>query len=148
ASGKDRSLLLRGSELAQAEDWVARAGAQPSATALQLLFIETSRADERLRRRHRVTALTTAALLTLALAIFAVIELEGKSASQQQSQSRALASAALSQIGVDPQRSLLLARAAWQISPTAQALNALEASIVASRVRLAIHDLPRGGSGV
>ncbi len=146
--GKDRSLLLRGSELLQAEQWVSRAGAQPSATPLQRLFIETSRADERLRRRRRVVAVTTSGLLVLALAIVAVIELEGKSASHRQSESRALASAALSQIGTDPQRSLLLARAAWQVSHTAQALNALEASVVASRVRFTANGLPPGGNGV
>jgi WD40 repeat protein len=148
SSGEDRSHLLRGSELLQAEAWLSRAGAQPSATPLQRRFIETSRADERLRRRRRVVAVTTAGVLVLVLAIFGIIELEAKSASRRQSQSRALASASLSQIGTDPELSLLLARAAWRISPTPQALNALEASVVASRVRFAVTGLPRGGNGV
>ena len=145
---RDRSLLLRGSDLIEAEEWLSRDGAPSLPTSRQELFIETSRRDVGLRRRRRMTAIASAGLVVAVLAVVAAIELVGKTASHRQSQSRALASKAISQIGTDPERSLLLSRAAWQISPTAQAAHALEVSVAASHVRLAVGGLPPGGSGV
>lgn len=53
------------------------------------------------------------------------------------SRSRELASTALSQLPVDPERSVLLATAALRITPTKQAEDALRESLVASHVRAA-----------
>ena len=139
--GEERSLLLRGAELRNAEEWLAHAGADPSPIPLQRRYIEAGRADEGRRARRRTIAITAAVVICLGLAAIAVIQLEATGTSRRQSESRALASAALNQLNIDPQRALLLAQAAWKTSQTTQALNALEVAVAASRVRLTYRGL-------
>lgn len=147
-SGEDRSLLLRGTELVSAENWIGRAGAQPEATPLQRRYVATGREDEHRRKRRRNVSVAVAAVVSVVLAAVAVLQIQARNASRRQSQSRAIAAGALTQLATDPQRALLLAQAAWQTSPTTQALNAMQQAVAASRVRLDITGLPPAANGV
>jgi hypothetical protein len=148
AGGENRSALLRGVELKAAEEWLTRTGRPPLPTPLQKRYIGQSRIDERLRGRRRVAAVLLGTVVLLAAAAVAVVQGAATNSSRRQSRSRALASAALSQLGVDPQRSLLLAREAWRQAATSQAVNAVEDSVVASRVRLSVAGFSTVASGV
>lgn len=134
----ENSLLLRGKDLVAAEEWMSREAADPSPTALQRKFIVSSRRAERHRLRITVTAAMTAVVVSISLALVAVVQWRDAIHQRDQAQSRALAASAMSQLDVDPERSLLLARAAWQTAQTSQALSALRASVQQSRVRVRI----------
>jgi hypothetical protein len=146
--GRERSLLLRGRDLRAAEDWIARQDADPSPVPLQAQFVAASRTAERRRLRSTVAATATALVLTVALAVAAVVQWQEAVSQRDQAQSRALAAAALSQLDVDPERSLLLARAAFASAPTEQAVVALRTSLDRSRVRLRVAAHPGGVTGV
>jgi WD40 repeat protein len=145
--GREQSLLLRGRDLRAAEDWMARPGVDPSPVPLQTQFVAASRTAERRRLRTTITATVTALVLTLALAITAVVQWREAVSQRDQAQSRALAVAALSQLDVDPERSLLLARAALASAPTDQAVVALRTSLDRSRVRVRVAAHPEGATG-
>jgi WD40 repeat protein len=137
-SGAEKSLLLRGKDLVAAEEWMSREGADPSPTALQRKFIISSRRAERRRMRITMTAAMTAVIVSISLALVAVVQWRDAIHQRDQAQSRALAASAMSQLDVDPERSLLLSRAAWETAQTSQALSALRASVQQSRVRARI----------
>jgi WD40 repeat protein len=72
---RDRSLLLRGSELQTAEDWLAhQAEHKEAATLLQSEYILTSRANAARTRRIVFGAVIAALLIALALAAFAFLQ--------------------------------------------------------------------------
>lgn len=148
ARGNDKSLLLRGRDLRAAEEWLAREGADPSPTPLQTQFIVASRQAERRRLRTTVAASLTAVVVSLGLAAAALVARAEAVRQRDQAQSRALAAAAVGQLNVDPERSLLLARAAWGTAPTDQALSALRAAVDRSRVRVSIGAHQKAVSGV
>lgn len=146
--GRERSLLLRGRDLRAAEDWMARPSADPSPVPLQAEFVAASRTAERRRLRTTITATVTALVLTLALAVAAVVQWREAVSQRDQAQSRALAAAAVSQLDIDPERSLLLARAALASAPTDQALAALRTSLERSRIRARVAAHPGSVTGV
>lgn len=148
AQGNDKSLLLRGRDLRAAEEWLARPGADPSPTPLQTRFIGVSRQGERRRLRSVVVAALTAVVVSLGLAAAALVARAEAVRQRDQAQSRALAAAAVSQLDVDPERSLLLARDAWRVSSTFQALSALRSAVDRSRVRVSIGAHQEAVSGV
>ena len=133
--GRDRSLLLRGRDLRTAEDWLARRGAEPSPVPLQTDFIVASRQAERKRLRTTIAVTVATLIVTVVLAVAAVFQWREAVSQRNQAQSRALAAAAMSQLNVDPERSLLLARAAWSRAPTDEAVAALRTSVDRSRIR-------------
>jgi WD40 repeat protein len=134
----DPSLLLRGRDLRAAEEWLARPPGDPAPTALQTRLVVLSRQAERRRLRRTIGASLTAVVVSLALAAVALISRNEAVRQKQQADSRALAAAAVSQLDVDPEVSLLLARQAWTVAPTAQAVSALRVSIQRSQVRLTV----------
>jgi hypothetical protein len=85
-----------------------------------------------------VTAAMTAVVVSMSLALVALVQWRDAVRQRDQAQSRALAAAAMSQLDVDPERSLLLSRAAWEMARTSQALSAIRASIQQSRVRIRV----------
>ncbi len=124
--GRDRSFLLSGSELSEAEQWLARqAGKEPAPTELQATYVLLSR--QRTTRRLRITlaAAAVALLVAIALSVVALIERSSAIANQQTSQSRQLAASAESTLGSDPELSALLALRALAIHYTTQAEAAL-----------------------
>ena len=145
---RDRSLLLRGRDLRAAEEWLVRAGTKPSPVPLQTELIAASRTAERRRLRTAVAVTATALVVTLVLGLAAVVQWREAVRQRDQAQSRALAAAALAQIDVDPERSLLLARAAVVSAPTDQAVAALRTSLNLSRVRARVAAHPDSVSQV
>lgn len=163
--GHDPSELYRGARLAQAREWTADNGErlndserafltasikqeehdvldreaqrQRELIAAQELANIQSRAASQLRRR----AFFLASAFALAIVLAGVAIFFWKRASQNalESQSRELASAAVSNLGDDPERSILLALQAIKTSHTAEAENALHRSILESRIRLVLH---------
>jgi WD40 repeat protein len=135
--GRDRSLLLRGSELEAAERWLARQaeGKRPPPTQLQTDYIVAGRNSQR-RRLRTVVALTLAALaVSVALGVVALISRNEAIEQRDQARSRELAASAISQLEVDPERSLLLALEAVDIAHSGPADDALRRALVSSHLR-------------
>ena len=135
--GRDRSRLLRGSELDAAERWLSGAveGKRPRPTALQAEYIAAGRRGERRRLRTIAGATAAALVVSLALAILALIARNDAIEQRDQARSRELAARALGQIDVDPERSLLLALEAQEIAPSGPADDALRRALTQSHVR-------------
>lgn len=73
--GKDRSFLLRGEDLHEAEKWQAEAGTkEPKATALHSHYILASRQAETRRQRFTLGSVAVALLVTVVLAIAALLQ--------------------------------------------------------------------------
>ena len=122
----DPSFLLSGSELEEAEQWVARqAGKQPTPTELQATYVLRSR--QRATRRLRATraAVSVALIVAIALSVVALVERATAVANQKVAQSRQLAASAEATLESDPGLSTQLALRGLQLSPTVQAQAAL-----------------------
>lgn len=137
ASGRDRSVLLRGKELEAAERWLGEASAhkEPTPTALQTEYTLASRRIATTRQRRGVGAVASALVVSLVLTAIAVVQRSRAQREALVAQSRELASEAATQLETDPELSLLLAIEGVRRTPTAQAEEALRRSIVTSRVR-------------
>jgi WD40 repeat protein len=140
AKGADRSLLLRGSELREAEDWLARSSqvSDPAPTALQVDYVLASR-KANARRSRRVLA-TSVAVAAVALALGAVALVSRDQAVSNASAARSQVLAAQSQLELttDPEVSIILAQKAVRMAPTPEAVGALRQALDASRVRVAL----------
>ncbi len=134
-AARDRSFLLRGSDLDAAEAWLARQGEHSeSATQIQVRYILDSRQAASRRRRATSGAVLAALAIAVALAVVALVQRHEAVRQSQTSQSRELAAAANAQLGADPQLSLLLATEAARIAPTTQATAALRAALETSHL--------------
>jgi WD domain, G-beta repeat len=128
----DASIALEQNEIASRE-----AQQQRELEAAQKLAETESRAAHQLRRR--AIFLTGAFLLTLILAGFAWFFQIQAQQNEVIATSRELAAAAISNLDIDPQRSILLALQAEAAKHTVEAENALHRAILASRVKLILH---------
>ena len=73
-ASQDRSFLLQGTDLQQAENWLAEAAEkQPAPTLLQTRYIQSSRQEAIKRQRRLLLAVGAALIVTVVLGIFAVI---------------------------------------------------------------------------
>jgi WD40 repeat protein len=145
--GRDRSRLLRGSELDTAERWLTRAaeGKQPPPTSLQAEYIAAGRQAERSRLRVTIGATLVALAVSMALGVLALISRNEAIDQRDQARSREVAARAIAQLDVDPERSLLLALAANEIAPSGPADDALRRALTLSHVRAV---MPGNGGGV
>ena len=109
AQGEDRSALLRGRELADAEALIADAGRDPRPTQLQSRFVLASRKAS--GRRQRVIVAATSVALAVALVLASVAFVQRQEAGRQREQaiaqrdlarSSGLASATLATIDRTP----------------------------------------------
>ena len=150
ASGQDRSLLLRGSELASAEAWLAGVGdrTEPVPTALQREYLHASRSAATRRQRALGGASLTVAAISVALVVFALLSRSQAQSAQVKAQSaattsrsRALAAESETQLSVDPERSVLLSMAAVRAKPTATAVYSLRRAIDLSPIRARLPDI-------
>ena len=141
AAGRDRSFLVRGSELAAAEQWLA-AGADkdPGPTALEQEYLLAARAAASRRQRLLVGISAAVAAVSVGLLVFALISRSEAISAGVVAKARALAAESQTQLAVDPERSILLARAAVLTSPTSDALFALRAALDASAIRYRLPD--------
>ena len=145
-SDRDRSHLLRGSDLNQAEAWLATSqGKEPAPTQGQTAYVLASRKATSRRQRTVVGAVAVALVLSLVLSAVAIAQ-RGEAQDAQaraeerasESRSRELAASAVSQLYVEPQRALLLAREAIEVRRTPEAQDALREALLASNVRAII----------
>jgi WD40 repeat protein len=123
---RDRSFLLSGSELATAEQWLARqSGKHPEPTDLQNAYVLASR-QEATRRLRRTRAFVSVALVVaVALSIVALAQRDTAVSNERTAQSRQLAAEAESKLGSDPELSAMLALRALDVRYTTQAEAAL-----------------------
>jgi WD40 repeat protein len=148
AERRERSLLLRGSELAAAESWLARAtGKEPEPTSLQREYVAASRVAATRRQRVLVGVAVAVAAVSLGLFAFALISrsqaIGARNTARQQAltaRSQALAADSQTQLAVDPERSILLAEAALGKASTPEALFALRAALDTSPLRARLPD--------
>ena len=165
--GRDPSELYRGARLAQAREWASaneerlneqeqgflaasieqeqhdalerEAQRQRELEAAQKLAATEHRSAKQLRRR--ALFLTGAFVLALIFAGFALFFQVRAKQNAVTATSRELAAAAISNLEVDPERSLLLALQAEATTHTVEAENALHRAILVSRVKLVMqHD--------
>ena len=141
--GHDKSLLLRGQELALAEKWLgAQAARKPAPTSAQTTYILASRAAATRRQRGFLAVGIALTVVMAGLTSLAGVEwhsavVQRKAAVQQRdvASSRALAAESGNELEADPQLALLLALRAYQSSPTTQAETAVRQATGASTVR-------------
>ncbi|MFL5870004.1 MAG: WD40 repeat domain-containing protein, partial [Solirubrobacterales bacterium] len=133
------SLLARGSELREAEAWLAsETGSEPAPTQLQAEFIGASRRGQSRRQRLALGAALLALVLTAAFAVYAVAQ-RGQAIDQRDlARSNDLAASSLSNLDTDPQLSLILAVAAAKAAETDRSEQALAQAVAASRERVEV----------
>ena len=146
ARGRDRNLVLRGSDLEAAERFMALGALDPPRpTPLQGEYVAAGRSAA--TRRRRVAAGIGIAVVA-GLAVLTVLALVSRNEAvdqRRQATSRELSAASLLTLGEDPELSLLLARRAAEVEPTDQAIDALRQALTASHVRLSLRS---GGQAV
>jgi len=127
--GRDRSLLLRGDELKQAETWLAdQTGRKPAATPEQAqLILASRRAAIRRQRGFGVTGVALAVVLAV-LAAFALIQRQTAIQQRQTAITRELLANSAALTAKDPGDSMLLAVEAFHYQPTAETRSALLSS--------------------
>jgi WD40 repeat protein len=142
---RDRSFLLRGSDLSRAEDWLGQASQHQKTppTALQTEYILASRkASVRAQRTWR-SALSAGLVIALALAAVAFVQRNTARTQARIAQSRALAAEANLNLSSDPGQSLRLALNAAQLNAPGPAEQALRLAMAHDRLRMVI----RTGAG-
>ncbi len=162
---RDASFLLSGTKLAQYEGWTAgsaialtqheldylkasmtaRDQREMEETARQQRELESARklaetertSVVRLRGRNRVISIV--GVIAFFLAVFAGVFAFRSNQSTRQAISRELAAAALSNLDIDPERSILLALEGLSVQYTSDAENALRRGLATSRVKLTLN---------
>jgi len=151
---RDGSLLLRGSDLAAAEAWLAAAETrEPSPTPLQREYIAASRRSASRRQRGLLIVALVVATVSIVLLAFALISRGRANSEASAAKSRALAAASQAQLSVDPERSVLLAAEAVREKPTSEAVFALRGALDASPLDLRLESVgtqpyPNWGPGI
>jgi WD40 repeat protein len=142
--GRNSSFVLRGEDLIGAENWLAQAasGKLPAPTQLQTEFIIESRQSQARVQRKILAGVTLGMIVAIALSLLFLFQRnesnrQRKIAVEERNvaTSRSLAVEATSQLTTDAELSVLLSMEAMRVQHTAEAENALRASIAASRVR-------------
>jgi WD40 repeat protein len=110
AKGRDHGYLLRGSELQEAETWLSQAGdeRQPRPTPLQNEYIYTSRQEDLRRQRRTLIGVSVALVVSILLAIAAVISGINALRQSQKALASELAARSISFVDTQPDLSLLL----------------------------------------
>jgi WD40 repeat protein len=138
--GRNRSFLLRGGELGEAETWLAAcaSNAEPAPTTLQREYLLASRSASARRQRILVAASLGVAVVSVGLLIFALIS-RGQAVSERvTADSQSLASQAESELTVDPEISVLLAIRAVRTSATSSAMFALREALDDSPLQVTV----------
>lgn len=140
SEGRDKSFLLRGSELKAAEVWLASRpeDADPAPTQIQRGYLLASRDAAAHRQRAMMTGVVAIAAVSLGLLIFALISRGQAVTAKTNAQAQALAAVSETQQSVDPERAVLLAMGAVRTNATYGTLGtmfALRAALDASTIR-------------
>ena len=136
ASDRDRGFLLRGKELAAAEDWLGTRSErrEPRPTPDQIAFIQASRSDATRRQRLLIGAVSAAAVIAIVLGVVALIQRNTAVDREQTARSRELAATAETRRATDPEAAVRLAAEGIGVKGTAQSEIALRRAIAASPV--------------
>src|SRR5436190_1680797 len=122
---RNKSFLLRGTELTAAERWLADQGDhRERATDEQASFIAESRQAATRRQRALIAGVLGALAIAVGLAVFAFVQRQEATHQTHIAQSELLARTAVEDRG-DPQVSSLLSLAAYRLAPTLDAQNAV-----------------------
>jgi WD40 repeat protein/class 3 adenylate cyclase len=142
-SGQDDGALLAGTPLSVAQNWLLERAADLSSAEVGYIegsgLLQEQRHKEQERRRQRtILALVTGLVVVAVLGVIAIVASQRASLSavsaQEQARlasSRELAAAAVNNLNVDPELSVLLALEALEQAYTREAENALHASLPA-----------------
>lgn len=123
-TNRDRSLLLRGGNLREAEQWLAQSpGKEPAPIPIQEELVRASRKGEKRRRMWQAAV----AVLLVAISGIAVYVAYQRAQTARTDLSRRLARDSTSAGSLD--RMLLLAVAAHEIAPTGDAIRSLLAAL-------------------
>ena len=143
---RDRSFLLRGSELKAAEAWLAASpeDADPAPTPLQREYLLASRESAARRQRMLVGASMVIAAISIGLLIFALISRSQAVSEQVSQKASALAADSQAELADDPEISLILGREAVATKVTPATLFALRAGLDSSPLLRAYPDAPGG----
>jgi WD40 repeat protein len=139
-AGRDPSFLLRGSDLARAETWLAGQDEHAErATPQQAGYILASR--QAVTRRQRVTTIGALAALAITslLAVYALIQRGAADERARVASSRELAASSLSVLPRDPELAVLLADEAARRHKTSEAEEALRRALAQSHLALTLH---------
>jgi WD40 repeat protein len=150
-SGRDESVLYRGSRLAVSAEWAD--AHEADLNERERRFLAASRAGERrelaAERRRKVLSVFALTGLTAAIAmgILAIAALQQRSVAREQrtiARSRELAASAVNVLPVDPQRSVRQAREALDLAPTAEAEAALRQALPEMHLRAVLRGHTEG----
>jgi WD40 repeat protein len=145
AADRDRSLLARGSELAEAEAWLtAQTGREPQPTALQAEWVAAGRQHGSRRRGLALAAALAALAVTAVLGVLALAQRNEAREQRDGARAQALATDAIANLEIDPELSLMLALEAVRTDATQRTEDTLRRALLASRVRTR---LAPGGEG-
>ncbi len=146
SEGRDRSFLLRGSELKAAENWLARTplDADPTPTTLQSEYVLASRRAAARRGRTLLGVSVVVTAVAIGLGIIALVSRNQAVSTGTTARAQALAAESQNALTADPEVSVLLAREAVQQRPIPQAVAALRQAMDGSPVRVALPTEPVG----
>ena len=152
-SGRDPSFALRGGRLEQAEAWQTRTDMALSEDERE--YVTASRAQQdaetastRRRRRRLILALVAGMVVLAVISAIALVQWRSSDREARAAASRELAAAAVANLDVDPERSILLALEAVERTRAAdgtvvrEAEEALHRAVKASRL---VRAIPQGG---
>lgn len=135
-SGRHSSYLLRGPDLEAAERWLTEGlGKDPGPTELEQAYLLAGRHAAARRQRALAIGALAVAAISLVLVVFALISRSDAVNAEATAKSQALAADSATQIGIDPELSVLLGIHAVETKPTSQAMFALRAALDASPIR-------------
>lgn len=131
---RDSSLLLRGSDLRDAERWlVEQSSHAESATDAQVELIVASRRAAGRRRQVLLGAVLAALAVATALAVIAVVQRNDARRAARTAASRSFAFGAMQNLDSDPDVALLLSLEAYRLRPSYESRNA----VVSAREKVA-----------
>jgi WD40 repeat protein len=147
----DRSLLLRGRELAEAEKWLdEQTNAGRPVLAQQRRLVRDSRQAAIRRQRGSLSVAVAISSVMALLAVLAAVEWHVAVNQRHQAETERdiasslyLAQESQGQLALDPQLALVLALRAYDFSPTVQAQDAVRSAVAQSSLRAALP--PVGG---
>jgi WD40 repeat protein len=143
---RDRSLLIRGSELTAATAWLDAATTgdrRPEPLTLQAEFVRASREATARRQRITVAAVSVALVVAIALAVVALVQRSNAIDQRNAATARGLDAQAQNQYDTDPELSVLLAIEAAETDPGDSTEEALRRAMERSKT-LATYHSPRG----
>jgi WD40 repeat protein len=137
---RDKSFLLRGSDLRLAEEWLAQAPAHPKTppTATQTAYIVASRKGRVRTQRTWQAALSAGLAIAIVLAVVAFLQRNQAQHEAQVANSRADAEQAIAGLSSDPEQSVTEALKATQVNASPQTEQALRLAIADDRLRMTI----------